>query len=218
MISDNIGHIRSTLPQGVTLVAVSKTYPASDIMEAYEQGQRIFGESRPQELAAKYAELPKDIEWHMIGHLQSNKVKYIASFVSLIHSADSAKLIDVINGEAIKCGRIIDILLEVHIAQEQTKHGWDMCELIDYLQSGVYRELEGVRFCGVMGIATYTDDIEAVKDEFRHMYKIFEQLKHDFFNSDFEIISMGMSGDYLEAVGCGSNMVRVGSSIFGKRN
>ncbi len=216
-IPDKISALKSQLPAGVELVAVSKTYPASDIMVAYNAGQRVFGESRPQELTAKYNELPKDIEWHMIGHLQTNKVKYIAPFVSLIHSVDSEKLLNVINAEALKNSRVIDVLLEIYIAREDTKHGWDETELVEYLKQGKYKEIKGVRIRGVMGIATYTDNMSQVKNEFMHLKELYEQLRHDFFGNNFDIISMGMSGDYEFAVECGSNMVRIGSYIFGQR-
>lgn len=216
-ISNKIKELHDTIPPGVTLVAVSKTYPPEAIAEAYDAGQRIFGESRPQELAQKQQVLPADIEWHMIGHLQTNKVKYIAPFVSLIHSADSEKLLETISKEAVKNGRMIDVLLEIHIALEQSKEGWDRDELLSYLAKGGHKALPGVRFRGVMGIATYTSDTEAVRAEFLYLKGLFDTLKCGFFDQDFDTVSMGMSGDYMDAIDCGSNMVRIGSYIFGSR-
>lgn len=216
-ISSKIKELRASIPAGITLVAVSKTYPAKAVMEAYDAGQGVFGESRPQELVEKYGQLPKDIQWHMIGHLQTNKVKYIAPFVSLIHSVDNARLIDTVNKEALKNGRIIDVLLEIRIASEDTKHGWDERELFEYLAGGSYRELGGIRFRGVMGIATYTDDEAQIRREFLHLKDIFDKLKSVYFGDSFDIVSMGMSGDYPIAIECGSTMIRVGSYIFGER-
>lgn len=217
-IESKIHELQRTLPEGVTLVAVSKTYPAEDILQAYRAGQRIFGESRPQEMAAKHEALPADIRWHMIGHLQTNKVKYIAPFVELIHSADSARLLETIDREAAKNGRTIDVLLEMHVAREESKHGWSLAELNDYLGSGAYRRLEHVRFRGVMGIATNTDDMQVVHDEFTQLARCFDRLRHDFFSESFDTLSMGMTSDYPQAVACGSNMVRIGSYIFGSRS
>ena len=216
-IAENIESVRGSLPEGVTLVAVSKTHPAEAIAEAYAAGQRIFGESRPQEMRAKYEALPRDIEWHMIGHLQTNKVKYIAPFVTLIHSADSARLLSVIDSEAAKCNRVIDVLLEIHVAAEETKSGWLPAELNDYLCSGEWRLLRNVRFRGVMGIATNTDDEARIRRDFEMLAAYREQLAA-YFESDFDIVSMGMSDDYPIAVECGSTMVRVGSRIFGARD
>ena len=216
-ITDNIQSVRESLPEGVTLVAVSKTHPAEAVAEAYAAGQRIFGESRPQELRAKYDALPKDIEWHMIGHLQTNKVKYIAPFVALIHSADSARLLATIDAEAAKCGRVIDVLLEIHVAAEESKSGWRPSELNDYLCSGEWRRLRNVRFRGVMGIATNTDDEERIRSDFETLAAYREQLSA-YFEDGFDIVSMGMSDDYPMAVECGSTMVRVGSRIFGARD
>lgn len=216
-IKSQINKITSELPEGVTLVAVSKTHPAGDIMQAYDVGQRVFGESRPQELKAKYEELPKDIRWHMIGHLQTNKVKYIAPFVELIHSVDSDKLLSVINKEAKKNDRIIDVLLEVFIAREKSKHGWDVVELEEYLSGGRFREYGNIRFRGVMGIATYTEDESHIEKEFSSLRKIFENLQTKYFGKEFDIVSMGMTSDYPLAIECGSNMVRIGSLIFGER-
>ena len=216
-ITDNIQTLHESLPEGVTLVAVSKTHPAEAVAEAYAAGQRIFGESRPQELRAKYDALPKDIEWHMIGHLQTNKVKYIAPFVALIHSADSARLLATIDAEAAKCGRVIDVLLEIHVAAEESKSGWRPSELNDYLCSGEWRRLRNVRFRGVMGIATNTDDPERIRRDFEALAAYREQLSA-YFEDSFDILSMGMSDDYPLAVECGSTMVRVGSRIFGARD
>lgn len=216
-VKNKIEELRRSLPEGVELVAVSKTYPAEAIMEAYRAGQRIFGESRPQELAAKHNELPSDIRWHMIGNLQANKVKYIAPFVDLIHSGYSAKLLETIDKQALKNNRTIDVLLEIRIAREESKSGWSESELTDYLRSGEYKLLSNIRFRGVMGMATFTDDKELIRNEFTTLKKIHENLRRDFFGKDFDTVSMGMSGDYLIAIECGSNMVRVGSYIFGGR-
>ena len=187
------------------------------IMEAYEAGQRVFGENRPQELAAKQAELPGDIEWHLIGGLQTNKVKLVAPFVSMIHSAESARLLRFIDKEARRNGRVIDVLLEVRIAREESKHGWDEGELERYLRSGEYRSLEGVRFRGLMGVATNTDEKEIVRAEFTRLRDLFVRWKGEFFDERFDTLSMGMSADYPLAVECGSTMVRIGSAIFGAR-
>ncbi len=216
-IKANIERIKSTLNDNVTLVTVTKTYPEEVIIEAYEAGERIFGESRPQEMVAKQASMPKDILWHQIGSLQTNKVKYIAPFVSLIHSVDSAKLLEVINKEALKNNRIIDVLFEVHIAEESTKHGWAERELVEYLENEGLFGLDNIRVRGLMGMATYTSDNEQVKREFEHLRRLFDILKDDYFDSSFDTLSMGMSGDYNLAIECGSTMVRVGSSIFGSR-
>ena len=215
-ITEKIHEIRAALPSSVTLVAVSKTYPAEAIREAYDAGQRIFGESRPQELKAKYEALPHDIEWHMIGHLQTNKVKYIAPFVSLIHSVDSARLLECINREAAKCGRVIDCLLEIHVAREESKSGWDYSELLEYLESEAISELQNVRMRGVMCIATNTEDESIVRADFEQLATIHSQLASRF-GEAFDTISMGMSDDYPLAIACGSTMVRIGSKIFGKR-
>lgn len=217
-VKENIRSTLETLPAGVRLVAVSKTHPTEAIAEAYEAGQRMFGENRPQEMVAKHGLLPKDIEWHMIGHLQTNKVKGIAPFVSMIQSVDSERLLNVINSEAVKNGRTIDILLEIRIAREDTKSGWDINGLRTLLDNGLGRQMPGVVFRGVMGIATNTDDIRLVRDEFRLLKSIHETLRDKYFDSRFDTVSMGMSGDWPIAVECGSNMVRIGSAIFGERN
>lgn len=217
-IKDKLAELKASLPAGVRLVAVSKTYPAEVVREAYDAEQRLFGENRPQEMDAKRQQLPADIEWHMIGHLQTNKVKLIAPYVSMIHSVDSAKLLGVINEQALKNNRVIDVLFEVHVAREESKHGWNEGELIAYLRGGEYRQMQGVRFRGLMGVATFTDDGSVVRDEFMRLNGLFDRLRHDFFGRDFDTLSMGMSGDYLQAIACGGNMVRIGSLIFGARN
>ena len=216
-IVSHLAAIRETLPAGVTLVAVSKTHPAELIREAYDAGQRIFGESRPQELREKYETLPKDIEWHMIGHLQTNKIKYIAPFVTMIQSVDSARLAEAIQTQAAKYGRVIDILLELHVAAEETKTGWDLDELREYLSAHPFDRLPNLRVRGVMGIATNTDDETVVRRDFETLRRSFEALR-SLFGEAFDTLSMGMSHDYRLAVACGSTMVRVGSSIFGERD
>lgn len=218
-ITENIKEIVQTLPEKVKLIAVSKTKPAEYIAQAYTAGQRAFGENRPQEMAAKYQVLPKDIEWHLIGQLQEKNVKYIASFVKLIHSVDSLKLLQKIDREAMKHNRIIECLLEFHIADEETKSGLSLDEARLLLKSGEFRILQNVRVAGVMGIATYTDNREQIRKEFRYLYEIYNLLKKEFFSDAdaFKEISMGMSGDYRIAVEEGSTMVRVGSAIFGVR-
>lgn len=218
-IAANLIEIKSSLPKGVSLVAVSKTKPLADILEAYNTGQRIFGENKVQELADKFNQLPKDIEWHMIGHLQTNKVKYIAPFISMIHSVDSLKLLSEINKEALKNNRTINCLLQFHIAEESTKFGLNIDEAISVLQSSEYSGMMNVRIKGVMGMATFTDDNEQVRKEFAHLKDIFKKLKESFFSDDpeFSEISMGMSDDYQIAIEQGSTVVRIGSTIFGSR-
>lgn len=215
-IKQRLEQIRATLPEGVSLVAVSKFHPAERVLEAYEAGQRLFGESRPQEMAAKAQQLPKDIEWHMIGHLQTNKVKMIAPFVSLIASVDSDRLIDEVEKQAAKCERVIDILLEVHVADEETKSGWDIEELRAYLATGALDAMSHLRVRGVMTIATNTDDEAVVRRDFQTIKDIFEELKPRFGNH-FDTLSIGMSDDYPIALEYGSTMVRVGTAIFGAR-
>lgn len=219
-IKERLDEITGILPQSVRLVAVSKTKPMGDIQEAYDWGQRIFGENKVQELADKYEALPKDIEWHMIGHLQTNKVKYIASFVSLIHAVDSLKLLEVINQEGQKYNRIINCLLQFHIATEDTKFGLDYNEAVELLESAQYAAMQNIRIVGVMGMATYTDDTQRVRAEFHYLREIFCRLKQSYFSAGetFKELSMGMSGDYKIAVEEGSTLVRIGSSIFGERN
>lgn len=208
------------MPENIRLVAVSKTKPAVSIEEAYAAGQRAFGENRPQEMAAKYQVLPKDIEWHMIGQLQEKNVKYIASFVSMIHSVDSLKLLVKINREALKYERVIDCLLEFHIAEEETKSGLTLAEARELLESDEFQALTHVRITGVMGIATYTEDKEQIHKEFHYLHEIFGLLKEEYWAKEdyFRELSMGMSGDYRIAIEEGSTMVRVGSSIFGERD
>lgn len=219
MIAQQILTLKAEIPEHVKLIAVSKTKPVEDILQAYQAGQRVFGENKVQEMCDKYDVLPKDIEWHLIGHLQTNKVKYIAPFVSLVHAVDSLKLLQEINKEAKKNGRVIDCLLQFHIAQEDTKFGLDFEEATEILKSDDYFEMENVRIVGVMGMASFTDNTEQIEDEFRTLYNYFQVIKsHHFkFNPDFKEISMGMSGDYQIAIAEGSTMIRVGSSIFGGR-
>jgi pyridoxal phosphate enzyme (YggS family) len=219
-ITGNILKIKQNLPDHVMLVAVSKTKSNEDIMEAYNSGHRIFGENKVQELTSKYEELPKDIRWHFIGHLQSNKVKYIAPFVSLIHAVDSLKLLKAINKEAVKNERIVDCLLQFHIAEEESKFGLNWKKAEDILTSDVYKSLSNVRIVGVMGMATFTDDKLKITDEFKRLYRFFDSLKSEYFSDSefFKELSMGMSNDYLLALAQGSTMVRIGSTIFGERN
>lgn len=215
-IKERLNRVLATLPEGVRLVAVSKFHPAERLHEAYDAGQRLFGESRPQEMAAKYEVLPKDIEWVMIGHLQTNKVKMIAPFVSLIASVDSARLIEEIERQAAKLDRTIDILLEVHVAEEETKSGWAKEELYDYLALGALQSMSHVRVRGVMTIATNTDNEAVVCRDFQTIQTIFHELKPRF-GEDFDTLSIGMSDDYPLALEYGSTMVRVGTAIFGAR-
>jgi len=219
-IAKNILEIKSRLPEGVKLVAVSKTKPNEDILAAYKVGQRIFGENKIQDLTKKYEELPNDIQWHFIGHPQTNKVKYIAPFISLIHGVDSLKLLSVINKEGEKNERVIRCLLQFHIAEESTKFGLDEQEADVLLQSEEFRSFRNVEIVGVMGMATYTDDENQIRNEFRRLRTVFASLKKKYFLNmeTFCEISMGMSDDYLIAVQEGSTMVRVGSKIFGVRN
>lgn len=219
MIKENLEKIKATIPSSVTLVAVSKTKPASDIQEAYDAGQRIFGENHALEMRDKHEVLPKDIQWHFIGHLQTNKIKYIIPFVTLIHSIDTANLLEAVNKEAKKHNRVVDCLLQFHIAQEETKFGLDLDEARQLLDSEAFKQLQNVRICGVMGMATFTDDMEEVRKEFKHLKSIFETLQHDYFagQPQFKEISMGMSDDYPIAIEEGATLIRVGSKIFGAR-
>lgn len=219
MIAANIIKIKSEIPSSVKLVAVSKTKPVNDILEAYHAGHKIFGENIVQELVHKYHELPKDIEWHMIGHLQTNKVKYIAPFISLIHSVDSLKLLEIINKEAVKNNRIIDCLLQVYIADEETKFGLDEIELNNILKSNIFKDLKNIRVRGLMGIATFTNDVTKIRFEFHHLSQIFKDLKITIFEKleTFTELSMGMSSDYHIGIEEGSTIVRLGSIIFGER-
>lgn len=218
-IESQLKNIKEQLPQGVTLVAVSKTKPNTILQQAYAAGQRVFGENRVQELVPKSEALPADIQWHFIGHLQRNKVKYIAPFVHCIQSVDSVKLLREINKEAAKHNRTIEVLLQFHIAQEQSKYGLRLEEADVFLQSEQHLQLNHVKITGVMGMATFTDNELQVRSEFKRLKLIFDQLKTKHFSSApfFKEISMGMSGDYQIAIQEGSTMVRVGSSIFGSR-
>ena len=217
-IQQNLNSIKSKLPEHVTLVAVSKTHPNEAIEEAYATGQRVFGENKVQEMTAKYEQLPKDIEWHLIGHLQTNKVKYMASFVAMIHAVDSLKLLKEINKRANQHDRTIDVLLQMHIAQESTKFGMDHQELDALLSSEEYQSMQNIRVRGLMGMATFTDNEAQVRSEFQFLAGIFKELKDNWKDNSFDTLSMGMSGDYELAIEEGSTMVRVGSSIFGQRN
>lgn len=217
-IKDNLSTIKSSLPSHVTLVAVSKTKPIADLMEAYHAGQRIFGENKIQEMTEKWEQMPKDIQWHMIGHVQSNKVKYMIPYVSLIHGVDSLKLLKEINRLAAKWKRTVDCLLQIHIAEEDTKFGLDEKELHEILNSEELKTFENIRIVGLMGMATFTDNQEQIKREFLHLKSIFDQYNQlNTANCQLNILSMGMSGDYQLAIECGSTMVRIGSSIFGVR-
>ena len=218
-IERNILDLKAQIPENVKLVAVSKTKPNEDILEAYNAGHKIFGENKIQDLVKKYETLPKDIEWHMIGHVQTNKVKYIAPFVSLIHAVDSFKLLNVINKEAVKNNRIIDCLIQIFIAEEDTKFGSTLEQVKEILIQKENEKLLNVNIIGLMGMSTFTSDFEQVRNEFKQLKKAFNQLKEEFFKtqSSFKEISMGMSGDYQIAIEEGSTMIRVGSSIFGSR-
>ena len=215
-IGAKIRELHASLPQGVSLVAVSKFHPVEALKEAYDAGQRIFGESRVQELLAKHEALPKDIEWQMIGHLQTNKVRQIVPFISLIQSVDSVRLAECINREAERIGRVVDILLEIHVAQEESKTGWKYEELVTFLQSEEFESLKNIRVRGVMGMATNTDDEQVIRADFEQLANHFNHLK-PLFDEEFDTLSMGMSDDYTLAIDCGSTMVRIGSSIFGDR-
>lgn len=219
-IAQNLQSLLEEMPQDVKLVAVSKTHPPETILEAYHAGHRLMGENKAQELIRKQPLLPDDIQWHFIGHLQSNKVKYMAPFVSMIESVDSLKLLKEINKQGRKVERKIDCLLQFHIAEEDTKFGLSLDEAREMLQSEVYKNASFVRLCGVMGMATFTEDKEQVRREFRQLKGFYDLLKKDFFVNDeaFNEISMGMSGDYREAIEEGATMVRIGSLIFGERN
>jgi pyridoxal phosphate enzyme (YggS family) len=219
-VAENLQVIKDKLPAHVTLVAVSKTKPDELIMEAYQAGHRDFGENKVQDLAAKQERLPADIRWHMIGHLQSNKVKYLASFVHILHGVDSLKLLGVVNREAEKANRVIDCLLQVRIALEETKFGLTEEDLMLLIDSDTFREMKHVRIRGLMGMATYTENSKQIREEFRLLKRIFDRLKDSHFvkKDSFDQLSCGMSGDYALAIEEGSNLVRIGSLIFGPRN
>ncbi len=216
----NIEKLRSSIPARVKLVAISKTHPPESILEAYNTGHRIFGENKVQEMVSKYNLLPKDIEWHLVGHLQTNKVKFIAPFVHLIHSVDSLKLLDAISKEAEKNKRVIDCLLQVYIATEETKYGLSVNEMEAILKSEDYQRMGNIRIVGLMGMASFTENRDQVRKEFKNLKSIFDTIKNKYFAGKdyFKEISMGMSGDYLIAIDEGSTMVRLGSIIFGERN
>jgi hypothetical protein len=218
-IAGNIIHLKQAIPSSVKLVAVSKTKPVSDILIAYNAGHRIFGENRVQELLSKKDLLPNDIEWHLIGHLQSNKVKYIIPFINLIESVDSFKLLSIINTEAAKAGRQVNCLLQFYIASEETKSGFNSEKVFLMIDSEEFKSFKNVNICGVMGMATFTDDQDQVRSELRFLKQCFNTLKEEYFSSSpaFKEISMGMSGDFKIAVEEGSTMVRIGSLIFGER-
>lgn len=218
-LSEKINNIQKTLPAGVRLVAVSKYHPASLIQEAYDAGQRIFGESHVQELVAKHDALPKDIEWHFIGHLQTNKVKYIAPFVSLIHAVDSERLLIEIDKQAKRSSRTIPVLLQVHVAKETTKFGFTPDELLNFMENGDWRQYTNIRFSGIMCMATNTDDEALIASEFEQAKTLFHRIKEKYFSDSdtFNECSWGMSGDYPIAIEHGSTLIRIGSMIFGER-
>ncbi len=218
-VTENLQRLRATLPDGVVLVAVSKFHPSEALAEAYEAGQRVFGESRALELEAKAAELPGDIEWHFIGHLQTNKVKKVVAAASMIHSVDSDRLLRSIDAEARKAGRCPGVLLQLHVAREETKFGFTPAELLEFVTPQLVASLEGVEFRGVMGMASNVDDEERIRADFREIRRVFDRLKETVFASSprFDTVSMGMSHDWPVAVQEGSTMVRVGTSIFGER-
>jgi pyridoxal phosphate enzyme (YggS family) len=218
-IAENIQRIRETLPANAALIAVSKTKPVEAIAEAYQAGQQAFGENRATEMAAKYPQLPTDIQWHFIGHLQTNKVKYIAHFVHLVHSVDSERLLEEINRQGQKNNRVIDCLLQFYIAKEETKTGFTIEEAENMFQGTMFKQFENIRLCGVMGMATFTDNATQIQREFQMLRHYFDLLKEKYFahQPHFKEISMGMTDDYLLAIAEGSTMVRIGSAIFGKR-
>lgn len=219
-IRNNIEKFTQSLPPGCRLIAVSKTQPPEKILEAYHAGQRVFGENKVQELTTKYEALPKDIQWHMIGHLQSNKVKYITPFISLIHSVDSVKLLQEIDKQARKANRVIDCLLQIHIAAEETKFGFSEEEAIQLFRSETLAQLGNVKIIGLMGMATLTEDVDQVRKEFRGLKSLFEKIKSHYANDrvDMKELSMGMSSDYSIAIEEGSTFIRIGTAIFGERN
>lgn len=219
-IAENLKQVLNELPEGVRLVAVSKFHPNEAIEEAYRAGQRVFGESKVQEMTAKYESLPKDIDWHFIGHLQTNKIKYIVPYVALIHGIDSYKLLAEVNKQAAKAGRTVNCLLQLHIAREETKFGFSFDECRDMLASGEWKDLKNIRICGLMSMATNTDNVEQIKAEFCSLSSFFREAKEKWFADAeaFRELSMGMSHDYHEAIAADSTLVRIGSKIFGERN
>lgn len=214
-ISENIKNLKDSIPEMVTLVAVTKTKPISDLMKAYDAGQRIFGENKIQEMESKWREMPGDVEWHMIGHVQTNKVKYIAPFVRLIHAVDSLKLLKEIDKQAGKCGRVINCLLQVKIAEEDSKYGMSETEAANLLASEEIKSFQNIKIVGLMGMATFTENELQITEEFQKLKKCYDEINR---THDFSILSMGMSGDYKLGIQCGSTMIRVGSAIFGERN
>ncbi len=218
-IADNLQQVLNELPEGVRLVAVSKFHPNEAIEEAYRSGQRVFGESKVQEMTAKYESLPKDIEWHFIGHLQTNKIKYIVPYVALIHGIDSYKLLVEVNKQAEKAGKVVNCLLQLHIAEEETKFGFSFDECRDMLAEGEWKTLSNIQLCGLMGMATNTDDNEQIEKEFCSLSSFFKEMKDSWFadTEAFRELSMGMSHDYHQAIAAGSTLIRVGSKIFGDR-
>jgi pyridoxal phosphate enzyme (YggS family) len=219
MVSEKIITFKKSIPNNVTLVAVSKTKPIEAILDAYEIGQRIFGENKVQELVSKYESLPKDIEWHLIGHLQTNKVKFIAPFVQLIHAVDSVRLLKEINKEAKRNNRIINCLLQFHVAKESTKYGFSIDEVTELLTSTEFHEFKHISICGIMGMATFTNDKACINLEFQTLHTYFNTLKNVFFSHQetFKELSMGMSDDFQLAIENGSTMIRIGSTLFGNR-
>jgi len=218
IIQNNLNSFYSSLPENVTLVAVSKTKPIADLMEAYQAGQRVFGENKVQEMCEKQIQMPEDVKWHLIGHLQTNKVKYIAPFVELIHGVDSLKLLKEIDKQAQKNNRIINCLMQIYIAEEETKFGLSEQELFEVINSEEFKKLENIKVVGLMGMATYTEFNEQIKKEFLYLKSIFDKYRQlNTANCQLNILSMGMSGDYQIAIESGSTMIRVGSSIFGNR-
>ncbi|MEG1617005.1 MAG: YggS family pyridoxal phosphate-dependent enzyme [Bacteroidales bacterium] len=220
VIQENLQEIKKSIPSGVELVAVSKFHPVNELQQAYDAGQRVFGESKVQELVQKQEAMPKDIRWHFIGHLQTNKVKYITPFIDMIHSVDSLRLLNEINKEAFKANRVVDVLLQIHIATEQTKFGFSPKECLDMLRTHTLDEWKNIRIRGVMGMATFTDDTSQIRKEFQQLTTLFKELKSELFAHSpyFNELSFGMSDDYLIAIEEGSTLVRIGSSIFGARN
>lgn len=220
LIQENIDEIRKSLPAHCKLIAVSKTQPVEKIREAYDASQRVFGENKVQELVPKHDALPKDIEWHMIGHLQSNKVKYIAPFVHLIHGIDSVKLLEEVNKQGQKNQRVISCLLQVHIAKEETKFGFANNEVVELIHSDSFKKMDHIKIMGLMGMATFTDNNDQVRSEFKFLKQLFDSLNNSTLpaNCDIKELSMGMSGDYKIAIEEGSTMIRVGTAIFGERN